>query len=255
MTASRDDVPSHSRFFHAIDIAGLDPVSGPRRRRPRAGLAAPIGVMLALLAAAAVVVPNRLADRRNANESAAIATLKNIGSAQAQLQASGLIDVDRDGMGEYGFLAELSGAVVGRSGRRVAPPVLSAAFGDLVESRATVGGYLFQVYLPDHLLQGVIEDADGGDAGNDNGVSARHAAALWCCYAWPVTRGWSGDRTFFTNQSGDVLGTNGAVLGYDGLRHPCGPLSAFVTTADTGLGSAIAVNAVGSDGNFWVIIG
>lgn len=30
---------------------------------------------------------------------------------------------------------------------------------------------------------------------------------LWCCYAWLPVQGSPGKRTFFNNQSGDVLGT------------------------------------------------
>ena len=90
--------------------------------------------------------------RMNANESAAIATLKNISSAQAQCQASGVIDANGNGAGEYGFFAELAGsAPVRGSSQRISPPVLSSAFGKvadkIVEQSGTrplswlVGGY------------------------------------------------------------------------------------------------------------------
>ena len=29
---------------------------------------------------------------------------------------------------------------------------------------------------------------------------------LWSCYTWPVSRGNSGKRTFFVNQTGDITG-------------------------------------------------
>ena len=32
------------------------------------------------------------------------------------------------------------------------------------------------------------------------------AETTWCCYAWPVNYNQSGNRTFFTNQAGDVIG-------------------------------------------------
>ena len=43
------------------------------------------------------------------NERAAIAALRSIASAQAQLASSGAIDTDDDGVGEYGYLGELAG--------------------------------------------------------------------------------------------------------------------------------------------------
>ena len=50
-------------------------------------------IVVAIIAIiASIAIPNLLAARLNANESAAIATLKNISSAQAQCQASGAID-------------------------------------------------------------------------------------------------------------------------------------------------------------------
>ena len=98
--------------------------------------------------------------RANANESAAIATLKNLASAQAQCRASASIDVDRDGEGEYGYLGELAGGslVRARSGlseERISPPFLSGAFGKFDEEQSPAAGiilrsgYCFQVWLPD----------------------------------------------------------------------------------------------------------
>jgi len=67
--------------------------------------------------------PNLLAARLSANETAAVATLRNIISAQAQFKGA-KADTDNDGTGEYGGFVELSAP----PGRMVAsgPPVLSA---------------------------------------------------------------------------------------------------------------------------------
>jgi hypothetical protein len=79
-----------------------------------------------------------------ANETAAIATLKNIASAQAQCQACAVIDGNNNGAGEYGFFGELSGAQLvrcdGKGGvgtKRMAPPVLSKAFAAVSSAAAT----------------------------------------------------------------------------------------------------------------------
>src|SRR5215470_1020630 len=90
-------------------------------------------IVVAIIAIiASIAIPNLLAARLNANESAAIATLKNISSAQAQCQASGAIDVNNNGAGEYGYFGELSGAVLIRGAtQKIQPPVLSTAFGNV----------------------------------------------------------------------------------------------------------------------------
>jgi hypothetical protein len=77
--------------------------------------------------------------RRNANESAAIATLKNISSAQAQIQASGVIDRNSNGAGEYGWFGEMAGVsdIQLPDGKivHVSPPVISTAFGNVKDGR------------------------------------------------------------------------------------------------------------------------
>ncbi len=55
-------------------------------------------IVVAIIAIiASIAIPNLLSARLNANESAAIATLKNILAAQAQAQASGIIDANFNG--------------------------------------------------------------------------------------------------------------------------------------------------------------
>ena len=173
-------------------------------------------IVVAIIAIiASIAIPNLLSARLNANESAAIATLKNISSGQSQCQASGVIDVNANGQGEYGFFGELSGRTVIRgSTQSITPPVLSAAFGNVAAARVSRSGYIFQMFLPDAAAAGIAETATGGDAGNSQGVDAGQAEVLWCCYAWPATAGNSGNRTFFINQTGDVLATNGATVRY-----------------------------------------
>lgn len=226
--------------------------SEPPRRRRRWVTA---GVVGALLASAGVVgVGNLRSANLNGNESAAIATLKNISSAQAQCQACGAIDVNGNECGEYGFLGELAGQVATRAGKRIDPPVLSSAFGNVAASRVERSGYVFQLFLPGRDQMGIAEDATGGDPGNDNGVDAGRAEILWCCYAWPRSYGWSGKRTFFVNQSGDLLATNAAAVAYDGDRSPCSCPAAFAASASVSMSAIMAANTVGHDGNFWVVI-
>lgn len=191
------------------------------------------------------------------NEEAAIATLKNISSAQAQCQATGAIDTDNDGLGEYGFFGELSGKCVvrGDDARKIQPPVLSSAFSRIQRARAERGGYLFQLWLPGDGGQAVSEAEQGGSDGRP--VVADHAELRWCLYAWPTTAA-SGQRAFFVNQNGDVLaadnaGQKNAGLKYVGHDAPPAPAAAFAA-GDGGLGATMAANAQGLDGQRWRVV-
>jgi hypothetical protein len=182
--------------------------------------------------------------QRAANELAAVASVRNITSAQAQVQASARIDVDRDGVGEFGGFLELSGAVAGRMSKPLVPPVLSSQFRTLTEEGEVYrAGYLFRVYLPDARAAGVEESPTGFDARR---VDHDLAETTWCLYAWPAIAGVTGTRTFFMNQAGDVLATEDAR--YDGPGRGPAPNAAF-------RGSSIAEPAVadgpGSDGATW----
>ena len=77
-------------------------------------------IVVAIIAIiASIAIPNLLSARLSANESAAIATLRNLVSAQSELQSQGAIDQDVDGIGEYGWFSEVAGAVALRD--RFAP--------------------------------------------------------------------------------------------------------------------------------------
>ena len=114
-------------------------------------------IVIAIIAViAAIAIPNLLAARLSANETAAIATLRNLVSAQAQFQQGGRLDLDTDGTGEYGTFYELSGAgaagAAGRMTNPLVPPVLSGAFrtvaADGVGGYVSKSGYLFRIWLP-----------------------------------------------------------------------------------------------------------
>ncbi|MBZ0150138.1 MAG: prepilin-type N-terminal cleavage/methylation domain-containing protein [Planctomycetes bacterium] len=211
-------------------------------------------IVVAIIAIiASIAIPNLLAARLSANESAAIATLKNISSGQSQCQASGVIDTNSNGAGEYGFFGELSGRVAIRGGTAtITPPVLSTAFGNIAASRVTRSGYLFQMFLPDVNGDGISEDATGGYTGSS--IDASMAETLWACYAWPATRGTSGNRTFFVNQSGDILATNGATTAYSGTTTVPVFGAAFGNATSGKLSSAVAANTTGTDSNTWVVV-
>jgi len=208
-------------------------------------------IVVAIIAIiASIAIPNLLSARLNANEAAAISTLRNVVSAQAQIQSQAAIDEDGDGIGEHGSFAEMAGSVALRStGANLSPPVLSGALG-IVDGNGYVNkaGYYFAMYLPDNAGDPQPEDANGGiTAGN---VDPDLCENTWACFAWPVNLGNTGNRTFMVNQSGDLLQT-GPAAGYDGTNQaPAGDES--YTQGENMTGTlAIGANATSNDGNVW----
>jgi prepilin-type N-terminal cleavage/methylation domain-containing protein len=217
-------------------------------------------IVVAIIAIiASIAIPNLLSARLNANESAAIATLKNISSAQAQAQASGVIDSNNNGAGEYGFFAELSGGVPVRNDEaggvgteRVSPPVLSGAFANVVGARVMRSGYLFQMFLPSAAMAATAENATGGASGIS--ISATLSEVLWCAYAWPSSFGNSGKRTFFVNQAGDVLQCRNNTQRYSGTANPALGNAAFLVTTGGLMGNTVAANNTGIDLERWIVV-
>jgi prepilin-type N-terminal cleavage/methylation domain-containing protein len=210
-------------------------------------------IVVAIIAIiASIAIPNLLSARLNANEAAAVSTLRNIVSAQAQLQAQAAIDEDTDGIGEHGSFGEMAGTIALRStGVALAPPVLSGALG-IVDANGYVNkaGYYFALYLPDAAAAAVPENAGGGITAGS--VDPDLCENTWCCYAWPVNLGNTGNRTFMVNQSGDLLQT-GPAAGYDGTASPPAANAAYQGATMTDA-LAIGAGAGAQDGQTWVTV-
>ena len=209
-------------------------------------------IVIAIIAIiASIAIPNLLAARLSANETAAIATLRNITSAQAQFQQGGRADEDNDGTGEYGGFIELSGsgaagAAVGRMAGPLVPPVLSGGF-RVVDATDGVSrsGYFFRMFMPDVGGTGSgIQEPAGGFV--DGLLDPNLAETTWCAYAHPVNYNQSGNRTFFTNQAGDVL-----AIEYDTAAGPAPAFGdAFVNTAT--MTGTVNIGGAGPNGGTWV---
>ena len=203
-------------------------------------------IVIAIIAIiAAIAIPNLLAARLSANETAAIATVRNIISAQAQFQQSAKADEDADGTGEYGGFIELSGAAAGRMIAVLVPPVLSGAFRILnANGEVSRSGYFFRVFLPTAAGVGVGEPQTGFTAA---ALNADLSETTWCAYAWPVNYQQSGNRTFFTNQGGDLIATEKAAYSGTGA----GPASDACFKVAGAITGSVAIGAIGSDGSTW----
>lgn len=217
-----------------------------------------------------VAIPRLMSARTSANETAAIATLRSIITGQAQIQSSAMVDTEGDGSGEFGYFAELAGALPVRVnvGGLPAPgvpgvdnlpqPLLPVSFGTVNANREVFkSGYLFQMWLPAATVGGAVvgmaEDPGGGKlAGpfpdSDNGE------LLWCCYSWPLQATRSGNRAFFVNQGGDVLQTsNRGGAAYSGTG--AGPAFDASFSIPLDISSVPGVNGIpANDGNLWVLV-
>jgi hypothetical protein len=184
----------------------------------------------------------------NSNETSTIATLRNISTCQAQFQATAKADDDFDGMGEFGSFQELSGAIAVRFGTMgtLNPPVLSAAFRQPnAAGEVSKAGYFYKMLLPGAGGIGVCPDETGSFAAVDDGL----AETTWCCYAWPVNHGMSGNRSFMVNQTGDIVQSDNPL--YTGSA-PAMPFNAaYISTVANSITGLTAIATVGGDGRMW----
>ena len=225
-------------------------------------------IVVAIIAIiAAMAIPKLAGARLAANESNAIGTLRTIATAEAQVSASGAIDTDGDGAAEYAYFAEMAGTLPARitvagapsaglvGSDELKPSSLIAGMGNVTNSVVQRSGFYYQVWLPGAAaggaIPGVAEDPLGGKTGgpfpdSDNGES------MWCAYAWPVSKGRSGNAVYFINQSGQMLQMlNKGTTVYTGLAG--GPPFDAAFTNPNDMNSKLALNGLAAnDGNIWV---
>ena len=206
---------------------------------------------------AAIAVPNLITSRKSANESAVFAVLKNLASAQAQCQAAVHIDGDRNGTGEFGYFAELSGvrelrdSVASGSPQLMIPPTLSAGFSRIDDGTHFRSGYTFWMFLPGPGGAWVPEAPSGGAV--IGSVNAQLAESIWFCYCWPNAYDVSGQRAYIVNQSGDVFYCRNAMQRYSGsVRRPVPGTTGFLS-ADSMMDGTLAANTISADGERWLI--
>jgi prepilin-type N-terminal cleavage/methylation domain-containing protein len=228
-------------------------------------------IVIAIIAIiAAIAIPNLLAAKVSSNETAAIATLRNLTSCQAQIQQSGKIDCDSDGIGEFGCFVEMTGTsgirqgtdgaspasvVTYGTGTLVAPAVLSPSLASVnADGFVTKAGYAFIIYLPQGDGDFAHETLTAGTYAFAGSVGIDNSETIWCAYAQPVAYQNSGNRRFFVNQAGDVLqSSNDVIKGMGSTGVIMGtPASAF-RAGSTSMTNPVAIGTLGVDGDFWKV--
>jgi type IV pilus assembly protein PilA len=140
-------------------------------------------VISIIVIVAAMAVPNLLRSKLASNEASAIGALRTLSSAQNNFQGVTVSDADGDGIGEYGSFLQLSSA--------------TPAFIDESLGAGRKNGYFVIVTTT-------------GAADTDE--------ILWQASAFPISKGWSGNRTFYIDESGVLRGSDvGGVLGAPGI--------------------------------------
>ncbi|MFO1011435.1 MAG: prepilin-type N-terminal cleavage/methylation domain-containing protein [Planctomycetota bacterium] len=195
-------------------------------------------IVVAIIAIiAGVGIPKLLSARTNANEAAAIATLRALSSSEAELQSSGAVDTDADGAGEFGYFAELAGTqplrvslaaapILGTPGiDELSPSILAAHFGNVdANGWVTRSGYNFAIFLPAGTAAGSvagISELAGGGADPANLPDPNNGETYWCAYAWPVDAGGTGMRAFFVSDEGEMLQCqNRGATPFEGTTNP-----------------------------------
>jgi hypothetical protein len=170
-------------------------------RSPTGGFGS-LGGLGGLVTMAAIALPNLQQARVEANEAAAVSTLRAIHTAQHTFRTNALRDQDGDSEGEYGFLGELLGQPrAGEKRARSATPLVSGTFQKQGKDYVR-GGYRFRVYLPTE---------DGSPVGEHEKlariqrVDGDLSETVMVAIAWPVSKGMSGHRAFHVDAEGRLF--------------------------------------------------
>jgi len=211
---------------------------------------------------AAIAIPGMLRSRSNANETSAIASLKIVGSGQEQFRNACVVDLNGNGIGEYGYLPELSGSSnyrTNNAGATGAANCHGSSFIDQIlgtvnaNNESSKSGYLFLCHLPTSMTTSTTL--------YPSTVSVAVAEEQFMVYAFPKRLGKTGVRIFaitplvipfaWPNSEGTYVGSGNGPA-FDAALHD--------TNGDGGLnwGDAIEPGKPGGAGiatQLWVQVG
>lgn len=186
--------------------------------------------------------------------------LFSLASAQEQYQQCCVVDMDQDGMGEYGWLGELAGTEKCRGSRQTmnVSPFVAVALGKKdAKGRSTHLGLVFQMALPAPDNRWEFEPAKLPAKGYPAKPAGYPYADLretrWLCYAWPAESSLDQRKTYYVSQTGNVWVTDAKVTPYRGAKGPR-VSAAFPKDRNGPPGADLAPEYVGADGNTWSFI-
>jgi len=163
--------------------------------------------------------------------------LKALSAGQEQFRTAGHVDINENGVGEYGLLGELSGASNCRGfGKNISTsPYIPSTFKPDSLGRGLRSDYYYIVYLPGKRLS--VSDANPRSKGDPD-----KQEELYVAYAFPITYGRSGNRIFAISPSGTImqLANKDGKWGGDNVPPPG---LAFKDGSDPSIGSGIFVES------------
>jgi len=182
-------------------------------------------------------------------------TLRTIAQAQSRFAADGVVDVDNDGLGEFGFLRELGGDLVRGAAGRPRASLIDSDLGALVTNTrghrtALAGHYVFQVWLPG---RGGVPTADTTsiERAGVGAIDTDQAEQRWCAYAWPATEVTARQPAFYVGADGTLWKTDWS-LGPHYLGVDAGPDAAASSSTGGSVWSGPSGDGHPSrDGRIW----
>lgn len=127
---------------------------------------------------AAIAIPSLLRSRMSANEASAVSGMRTISTAEMGFQAAAFLDLNNDGMGDYGTLAQLGNP----DGAGTSEPFI-----DSVLSSGNKLGYVYSAVI-----------VPGTDVN----------APAYNCTAVPAALGRTGWRQFYVDETGVIRFTS-----------------------------------------------
>lgn len=145
-----------------------------------------------------LAAPNVVIAGQKATERMAVAQLRTLLWAQEQFVTHA---------GRAGLIGEMAGARPSPLSAPVLRPTFLRRAPVPGGEAALVSGYAFRIFVrgPD------------GTVYTDGGPEPPAGATDWIAYAWPEKRGLSAEAAFCINAAEDILQTDNAAQGYDGL--------------------------------------
>lgn len=173
----------------------------------------------------------------------------SIFTSQGLFQSGNIIDVNKNNVGEYGTLGELTGLYL-RSGET---PIKDFLYRSLASIQPSSQGYLaqkynyfYQIFLPG--LTEVITDANEKSASKKLDIyDCDFQETRFRAYAWPAKKG---NWTFVIDQTGEVLCVHNVYYGLENMPKYNSAISSK-TKDSSQFEGLLQDGEVAIDGNVW----
>lgn len=204
------------------------------------------------VAALALLAGGTPLDAQEADDETRVkALLLELHAAQERFANDKVVNLDGDGVGEFGTLQELAGTLPPRAadGKRTQPvpkPYVPQELGAVDDrGEARIGAYLVKVFLVS-TTGAAVHETKGAYAAGDAELHVNLCESTWCAYAWPAVD--AKLPTFCI----DTLGTRvRAAAAYVGAGEGPEPGAAFAGGGLERTTGFIVVGGTGQDGREW----